>query len=56
MKAKRSPVRGPLLTFALMIGSVVAVGAAAHFYDMHQKAQQQTVSASAGDSAQPASR
>ena len=34
MKAKRrSPVTGPLLTFALMVGSIVAVGAIAHVVD-----------------------
>jgi len=50
MKAKRrSPVTGPLLTFGLMIGSVVAVGAIAHYVDTHQKAPtpEQTMAASA---------
>jgi len=57
MKPRRSPARGPLLTFALMIGSVAAVGAIAHYIDTHQKAPtQQTVSASASDSSQPTNR
>jgi hypothetical protein len=54
MKPKRSPARGPLLTFALMLGSVAAVGVIAHYVDSHQKAPtEQTVSASASDSSQP---
>jgi hypothetical protein len=57
MKPRRSPARGPLLTFALMIGSVAAVGAIAHYIDTHQKAPtQQTVSASASDSSEPTNR
>jgi len=57
MKAKRrSPVTGPLLTFSLMLGSVVAVGAIAHMFDARQKAAEptvQAVAASAGDSQGP---
>jgi len=57
MKPRRSPARGPLLTFALMIGSVAAVGGIAHYIDTHQKAPtQQTVSASASDSSEPTNR
>jgi hypothetical protein len=42
------------LTFALMLGSVAAVGVIAHYVDSHQKAPtEQTVSASASDSSQP---
>src|SRR5271169_5782318 len=58
MQAKRrSPVTAPLLTFALMIGSIVAVTAIAQYFEAHQKASEQTmssteqtVSASASDS------
>jgi hypothetical protein len=54
MKPRRSPARGPLLTFALMLGSVAAVGVIAHYVDSHQKAPtEQTVSASASDSSEP---
>ncbi|HUD24685.1 MAG TPA: hypothetical protein VMQ45_03310 [Burkholderiaceae bacterium] len=52
MKAKRrSPVRGPLLTFALMIGSVGLVVAAARYLDSHQNAAGPTVAASASTDA-----
>jgi Tfp pilus assembly protein PilW len=57
MQAKRrSPVRGPLLTLALMIGSVVAVGAIEHYLDVRQKAAEQTVSASDSDSSHQSTR
>lgn len=39
---RRNPVKGPLITFALMIGSVAAVGAIAHMIDARQKAGQNT--------------
>ncbi|HEX4585898.1 MAG TPA: hypothetical protein VH183_13805 [Burkholderiaceae bacterium] len=56
MRAKRNPVRGPLLTFALMIGSVAAVVVISRYVDSHpsQKPAEQTVAASA-NSASPAS-
>ncbi len=57
MKAKRrSPVTGPLLTFALMVGSVVAVGAIAHMVDSRQKVAAPAVSAVASDSGQQVTR
>jgi hypothetical protein len=50
MKAKRrSPARGPLVTFALMIGSAGLIAAAAHYLDSHQKTTEQTVAASSTD-------
>jgi len=57
MKAKRrSPVTGPLLTFALMVGSIVAVGAIAHVVDSRQKPAAPAVSAVASDTAQQVTR
>jgi hypothetical protein len=50
MKAKRSPVKGPLLTFGLMIGSVLVVVAVSRFFDTPQKPAPQTVEASANGS------
>jgi hypothetical protein len=55
MKAKRrSPVTGPLLTFGLMVASVVAVVAISRVFDTRQKAAAepavQAVAASASDS------
>jgi hypothetical protein len=50
MKARRSPARGPLLTFALMIGSVLAVVGVSRYFDSHQKTTGQTVSVSANGS------
>jgi hypothetical protein len=49
MKARRSPVKGPLLTFALMLGSIAAVVAISRYVDSHpeQKPVDQTVAASA---------
>ena len=48
MKPKRNPVKGPLLTFGLMIGSVLAVVAISRYFDTaQQKATPQTVQASA---------
>jgi len=52
MKARRSPARGPLLTFALMIGSVLAVVGVSRYFDSHQKTTGQTVSVSASSPAQ----
>jgi len=49
---QRSPVAGPLLTFALMIGSVAAVGLIAHYIDTHPRSSEPTVAATAS---QPAS-
>jgi len=37
---RRNPVKGPLITFALMVGSIVAVGAIAHIVDANQKPAQ----------------
>ena len=59
MKAKRSPVTGPLLTFALMVASVVAVVAVSRMLDAHQKPAEPTVqpvAASASDSSHPVNR
>jgi hypothetical protein len=58
MKVKRrSPVTGPLLTFGLMVASVVAVGAIAHMVDSRQKAEQSQTTAVASDgSQQPVNR
>lgn len=58
MKARRSPVKGPLLTFALMIGSVAAVGLIAHYYDSHQSKAPtaQTTSVSASSASGPNTR
>jgi hypothetical protein len=54
MKAKRSPARGPLVTFALMLGSVGAVVAISRFVDSHPKTHEPTtMSASASDGSQP---
>ena len=50
MKARRSPARGPLLTFALMIGSVLAVVGVSRYFDSHQKTTSQAVSVSANGS------
>jgi hypothetical protein len=53
MKARRSPARGPLLTFALMIVSVLGVVGVSRYFDSHQKTTGQTVSVSGnGSSAQ----
>jgi hypothetical protein len=52
MKPKRSAVKGPLVTFGLMIGSVLVVVAVARLFDTPQKPAPQTVQASSnGDSA-----
>lgn len=50
MKARRSPARGPLLTFALMIGSVLAVVGVSRYFDSHQKTTGQSVSANGSSS------
>jgi hypothetical protein len=47
MKPKRNPVKGPLVTFGLMIGSVLAVVAISRYFDTPQKAAPQAVQASA---------
>jgi hypothetical protein len=57
MKPKRSPARGPLLTFGLMIGSVLVVVAVSRYFDFQHRAAAQAVSASAnGSSAQTTGR
>ena len=54
MKAKRSPARGPLVTFALMIGSVGAVIAISRYVDSHPKTPAPTtVSTAASGNPQP---
>jgi hypothetical protein len=51
MKARRSPARGPLLTFALMIVSVLGVVGVSRYFDSHQKTTTgQAVSVSASSS------
>lgn len=55
MKARRNPAKGPLLTFALMLGSIVAVTAVDRYLEAHRKpAEQSAVAATA--SAPEASR
>jgi hypothetical protein len=44
---RRNPIKGPLVTFALMLGSVAAVGAIAHIVDSRQKAEQNITEAQA---------
>jgi len=56
MKPKRNPVRGPMLTFGLMIGSVLAVVAISRYFDTPQKAAPQTVEASANGGSDSSSR
>jgi hypothetical protein len=51
MKARRSPARGPLLTFALMLGSIAAVVAVAHFFEAPPQTPDQTVAVSASSTA-----
>ena len=54
MKAKRSPARGPLVTFALMIGSVGAVIAISRYVDSHPKTPEPTtVSTATSGTPQP---
>ena len=54
MKAKSSPARGPLVTFALMIGSVGAVIAISRYVDSHPKTPEPTtVSTAASGAPQP---
>ncbi len=54
---RRSPVVGPLLTFAIMVGSVVAVAAIAHFVDARQKTSEQAATTSvASESVQQVNR
>ena len=55
MKARRHPAKGPLLTFALMLGSVATITAVDRYLDAHHKpAQQSTVAASASSSPEAA--
>jgi len=56
MKARRSAARGPLVTFGLMIGSVLVVVAVSRYFDSHQKTTEATVSASANGSSAPNTR
>ena len=52
MTRKRpSPIWGPLLTFALMLGSAAAVVAIADHFEPRHKAPQSTVAAAAPTSA-----
>jgi hypothetical protein len=44
---RRNPIKGPLVTFALMLGSVAAVGAIAHIVDSRQKTEQNITEAQA---------
>ncbi len=55
MKVRRSPARGPLLTLALMIGSVLAVVGVSRYFDSHQKTEQ-TVAESANGTTAPTTR
>jgi len=50
---RRSPVAGPLLTFALMIGSVAAVGLIAHYIDTHPRSSEPTVAATTSQPGSP---
>jgi hypothetical protein len=56
MKGRRNPAKGPLLTFGLMIGSVLAVVAISRYFDTPQKASPQTVEASANSASTSSSR
>jgi hypothetical protein len=54
MKAKRSAARGPLLTLALMIGSVLVVVGVARYFDSHgNKATAPAVEASTNGGSAP---
>jgi hypothetical protein len=53
---RRSPVKGPLLTFALMLGSVAAVTAVAHILDSRQKSEQTAPTAVASDTSHQVTR
>ena len=54
MKAKRSPARGPLVTFALMLGSMGLVIAISRYVDSHPKTPEPTtVSTAASGNPQP---
>ena len=46
---RRSPIRGPLLTLALMLGSVAAVVAIADAIDARQKTAEPTVAVAPAD-------
>ena len=56
MKAKRSPIRGPLLTFSLMIGSVLLVVAVSRYFDSQHKPATQAVSTSVAAESEPSAR
>jgi len=53
---RRNPIKGPLITFALMLGSIAAVTAVAHIIDSRQKAEQASVTAVASDASHQVSR
>lgn len=48
-RKRRSPLRGPLLTLALMLGSAAAVVAVADAIDARQKAPEATASSAAAN-------
>jgi hypothetical protein len=53
MASKRpNPLRGPLLTLALMLGSVALVVAVATFVDAHAKPPHSTVAATSDNATQ----
>ena len=54
MKARRSAARGPLLTLALMIGSVLVVVGVSRYFDSHRKATAPAVEASTNGGSAPA--
>lgn len=56
MKGKRNPVKGPLITFGLMIGSVLVVVAISRYFDTPQNATQQSVEASASNGSSSTTR
>jgi len=56
MKGRRNPAKGPLLTFGLMIGSVLAVVVVSRFFEAPQKAATPTVEASTNSSSASSSR
>jgi hypothetical protein len=49
MKARRHPAKGPLLTFALMLGSIAAINAVDRYLEAHRKPAEPTVAASASN-------
>jgi hypothetical protein len=58
MKGRRNPAKGPLLTFGLMIGSVLVVVAISRYFDTQPKttATPQSVQASANGGSTSSSR